>query len=110
VALSEIIAPLRRPGSQSSGSVTLSPVSVAALGTVSDTRGLSLRFPRFIKVRGDKTVETASSPDFLAAMYRGQQGKGKKKTCADDGELLDIEVEDESEIEEAESDSERRAK
>ena len=49
-------------------SITLSPVSVAALGLVSESRGLSLRFPRFIRVRDDKgqAIEQASSPEFLA--------------------------------------------
>ncbi|KAH9978563.1 ATP-dependent DNA ligase [Lactifluus volemus] len=69
--------------------VTLSPVSVAAKGLVSDDKGLSLRFPRFIRVREDKSVEQASSTDFLAGMYREQQGRGKDGGDADDGQLLD---------------------
>ncbi|PIL36196.1 hypothetical protein GSI_01857 [Ganoderma sinense ZZ0214-1] len=70
--------------------VTISPVSVAALGLVSPTRGLSLRFPRFMSVRGDKGVEQASTPDFLAGMYRTQQAAGKDQTGADEGELVDV--------------------
>ena len=71
-------------------SVTLSPVSKAALGMVSDSRGLSLRFPRFIKLKEDKTVDMASTPEFLVEMYRAQQRAGKIKAGADDGELLDV--------------------
>ncbi|KAI0780041.1 hypothetical protein C8Q74DRAFT_1262700 [Fomes fomentarius] len=74
--------------------ITISPVSVAALGLVSQTRGLSLRFPRFISVRDDKGVENASTPEFLATMYRTQQAAGKDQTGADEGELVDVEIED----------------
>lgn len=72
--------------------VTLSPVSVAAFGLVSDSRGLSLRFPRFMKVRDDKPLEQASDPAFLAKMWRDQQGKSKKG--ADDGDLVDVDFEE----------------
>ncbi len=85
-------------------SITLSPVSVAALGLVSESRGLSLRFPRFIRVRDDKgqNVEQASSPEFLANMWKSQQGKGKDTKGNDDGELLDDLEESEEEADEYE--------
>lgn len=83
-----------------SDSITISPVSVAALGLVSAKRGLSLRFPRFIKVREDKAVENASTPEFLAQMWQVQEAQGKDRTGADDGDLMD--VVEESEIEEVE--------
>jgi DNA ligase-1 len=72
-----------------SDSVTLSPVSVAAKGLVSENRGLSLRFPRFVRIREDKSVEDASSTDFLAGMYREQQGRGTGQGGTDDGQLVD---------------------
>ncbi|KAF9244950.1 hypothetical protein BU15DRAFT_85785 [Melanogaster broomeanus] len=75
--------------------VTLSPVSLAALGEVSAARGLSLRFPRFVRVREDKDIEQASTSNFLAQMYRDQQGRGKDTTGADSGDLVDRELEDE---------------
>jgi hypothetical protein len=71
------------------GSVTISPVSVAAQGLVSEDKGLSLRFPRFVRVREDKSVEQASSAEFLVGMYRGQQEQGKDLGGADDGHLID---------------------
>ncbi|KAI1794145.1 ATP-dependent DNA ligase [Ganoderma leucocontextum] len=80
--------------------ITISPVSVAALGLVSQTRGLSLRFPRFMSVREDKGVEHASTPEFLAGMYRRQQAAGKDQTGADEGELVDVAFEDRYEDEE----------
>jgi len=69
--------------------VTVSPVSVAAKGLVSENRGLSLRFPRFVRMREDKSVEDASSTDFLAGMYREQQGRGTVQGGTDDGQLVD---------------------
>ena len=68
-------------------------VSVAALGLVSQERGLSLRFPRFIKVRDDKSIFDASTPEFLAKMWHNQERKGKDYTGVDDGELVDVDVE-----------------
>ncbi|EMD00004.1 hypothetical protein BAUCODRAFT_63974 [Baudoinia panamericana UAMH 10762] len=52
--------------------VTLSPTYTAARGLVSEERGLSLRFPRFLKVREDKGIEEASTNEFLAGLYRKQ--------------------------------------
>ena len=74
-------------------SITESPVSVAALGLTSSTRGLSLRFPRFIKVRGDKSIEEANTPSYLAEMWLSQQGKGKNQAGNDDGDLIDADAE-----------------
>ncbi|PSK54051.1 hypothetical protein B9Z65_7857 [Elsinoe australis] len=55
--------------------VTLSPTYTAAIGLVSEERGLSLRFPRFLRVREDKGVEEASTVDFLAGLYRKQEAR-----------------------------------
>ncbi|ODH46596.1 hypothetical protein GX48_07291 [Paracoccidioides brasiliensis] len=52
--------------------ITLSPTYTAAIGLVSDERGLSLRFPRFVRVREDKGLEEASSSDYLANLWRKQ--------------------------------------
>lgn len=46
--------------------ITLSPVYPAAKGLVSEERGLSMRFPRFLKRREDKGPEQASGPRQLA--------------------------------------------
>lgn len=72
---------------------------MAALGEVSSARGLSLRFPRFVRVREDKRPEHASTSRFLAQMYRDQQNRGKDTAGADDGDLMDMEVEVEAQIE-----------
>ena len=55
--------------------ITLSPTYTAAIGLVSEDRGLSLRFPRFLKVREDKGIEDASDAEFLAALWRKQEAR-----------------------------------
>ena len=84
--------------------ITLSPVYTAALGLVSDERGLSIRFPRFIRRREDKSAEQASTPRDLAKIYFSQQSgevktarKGKEPEVAPKG---DVEIEELSEADE----------
>ena len=55
--------------------ITISPTYTAALGLVHDHKGLSLRFPRFLKKRDDKSIDEASTTDFLATLYRKQDVK-----------------------------------
>ncbi len=57
--------------------ITMSPTYLAALGLVSEERGLSMRFPRFLKVREDKSIDEASTSDFLAELWRKQEAKVK---------------------------------
>ncbi|POR39262.1 DNA ligase [Tolypocladium paradoxum] len=72
--------------------ITLSPTYTAAIGLVSDERGLSLRFPRFLKKRDDKNIDEASTNDFLAGLWRKQEAKAvteqgsKAQPQDDDGE------------------------
>ena len=57
--------------------ITLSPTYTAAIGLVSEDRGLSMRFPRFLKLREDKSIEEASTTEFLANLYRKQEARIK---------------------------------
>lgn len=67
--------------------ITLSPTYTAAIGLVSDERGLSLRFPRFLRVREDKSIDEASTSEFLAALWRKQMERaGKEQDSAVDEE------------------------
>lgn len=53
--------------------LTLSPVYMAAFDQVESSKGISLRFPRFIKLREDKSPEDCSTSDQIASMYKSQQ-------------------------------------
>jgi DNA ligase 1 len=60
--------------------ITISPTYTAAIGLVSDEKGLSLRFPRFLKKREDKGIDEASTSEFLAALWRKQEEKAPTTT------------------------------
>lgn len=64
---------------------SLSPVYKAGIGLVDPGKGISLRFPRFIRVRDDKTEATSSEQ--IVGFYRDQLGgKGNgNEGDADDG-------------------------
>ena len=48
---------------------------MAAAGLVHPSRGISMRFPRFLQVRTDKNLEDASGPSEIAQLFHKQTRK-----------------------------------
>jgi DNA ligase 1 len=60
--------------------LTLSPRYRAAIDEMGVNKGISLRFPRFIKHRDDKKPDEATTTRAVAEMYRNQQSQVKDGT------------------------------
>ncbi|RNF06651.1 putative DNA ligase I [Trypanosoma rangeli] len=58
--------------------LSISPVHYAAYGLVDSSKGIALRFPRFMRVREDKNANAATSAAQIAQMYNAQSLSLKK--------------------------------
>ncbi|KAJ8613692.1 hypothetical protein CTAYLR_003166 [Chrysophaeum taylorii] len=59
--------------------VTASPTHKSGIGLVHPDRGLSLRFPRFIRPRPDKSLADATTPAHLAELFRRRRGRTQEQ-------------------------------
>lgn len=59
--------------------LTLSPRYKAAANQMEGGKGVSLRFPRFLKIRDDKKASEATTSRAVAEMYRKQESVSKTK-------------------------------
>jgi DNA ligase-1 len=71
--------------------ITLSPTYTAAIGLISEERGLSTRFPRFLKVREDKSIDEATEAADLAALYRKQEARTPNEGVKVEDEEMEME-------------------
>jgi DNA ligase-1 len=52
--------------------LSISPVHKAAIGKVHPSKGIALRFPRFLRVRDDKDAESSTDADQIVDFYQAQ--------------------------------------
>jgi len=64
--------------------LSISPVHTSAKGVKHESKGIGLRFPRFLRIREDKSPEDSTGPDQIVEMFEAQASVGKEGGMDDD--------------------------
>ena len=52
--------------------LSLSPIHLAGVGKVHNTKGIALRFPRFIRLRTDKSPKDCTDAEQVVQLFQNQ--------------------------------------